>query len=85
MAANLNRHAVRIAVGGDKSEQGYLIFAEGVLVAVISYLKKRWTVSFRMEPPTRTGTSWSGISRSPQATRRPQLQLLRKGNAHGAS
>jgi hypothetical protein len=40
MSPTLDRHPVRIAVDGDKSEQGYLIFADEVLVAVISYLKE---------------------------------------------
>src|SRR5687768_6322712 len=40
MKLTLDRHPVRVAVDGDKSEQGYLIFADGVLVAVLSHLKE---------------------------------------------
>ena len=36
----LDRQPVRVAVDGDKSEAGYLLFADGVLVAVISNLKE---------------------------------------------
>jgi hypothetical protein len=31
---------VRVAVDGDKSEQGFMVFADGVLVAVFSCLKE---------------------------------------------
>ena len=40
MEVILDRHPVRIAVDGDKSEPGFLIFADGVLVAVLSHLKE---------------------------------------------
>lgn len=40
MNARLNQHPVRVAVGGDRSERGFLVFAEGVLVAVISHLEE---------------------------------------------
>jgi hypothetical protein len=40
MAPTLDRHPVRVAVDGDKSEQGLIVFADGVLVAVFSYLKE---------------------------------------------
>ena len=39
MAPRLDHHPVRVAVDGDKSENGLMIFADGVLVAVFSYLK----------------------------------------------
>ena len=40
MAPILDRHPVRVAVNGDKSEPGFLIFADGVLVAVLSHLEE---------------------------------------------
>jgi hypothetical protein len=40
MTPRLNRHIVRVAANGDKSEQGLIIFADGVLVAVFSHLKE---------------------------------------------
>jgi hypothetical protein len=40
MAPILDRHPVRVAVNDDKSEPGFLIFADGVLVAVLSHLKE---------------------------------------------
>jgi hypothetical protein len=40
MAAKLDRHVVRVAVDGNKSEPGCLIFADGILVAVISHLEE---------------------------------------------
>jgi hypothetical protein len=40
MTHKLDRHPVRVAVDGDKSEQGLMVFADGVLVAVFSYLKE---------------------------------------------
>jgi hypothetical protein len=40
MAHKLDRHPVRVAVDADQSEQGLMVFADGVLVAVFSYLKE---------------------------------------------
>jgi hypothetical protein len=40
MAPQLNRRPVRIDVDRDRSEQGYLLFADGFLVAVISHLEE---------------------------------------------
>jgi hypothetical protein len=39
MAPILDRHPIRVAVDGDKDEAGLMVFADGVLVAVFSYLK----------------------------------------------
>jgi hypothetical protein len=40
MPHTLDRHPVRVAVDDDKTENGLIVFADGVLVAVFSYLKK---------------------------------------------
>jgi hypothetical protein len=40
MAARLDRHPVRVAVDGDQSEAGVIVFADGVLVAVLSCLNE---------------------------------------------
>ncbi len=40
MSVKLDRHIIRVAVDGDKSEPGCLVFADGVLVAVISHLEE---------------------------------------------
>ena len=40
MAPVLDRHPLRIAVDGNKSEPGFLILADGILVAVISHLQE---------------------------------------------
>jgi hypothetical protein len=40
MTVRLDRHAVRVAVDGDQSEAGVILFADGVLVAVLSCLKE---------------------------------------------
>jgi hypothetical protein len=40
MAPRLDRHAIRVAASADQSEQGFLIFADGILVAVISRLEE---------------------------------------------
>ena len=40
MAPTLTRQLVRVAVSGNKSEPGCLVFADGVLVAVISHLEE---------------------------------------------
>jgi hypothetical protein len=39
MAAKLDRHVVRVAVDTANSEQGLIVFADGVLVAVFSHLE----------------------------------------------
>jgi hypothetical protein len=36
----LDRHPVRVAVDTDQSEPGVIVFADGVLVAVLSCLKE---------------------------------------------
>jgi hypothetical protein len=38
MTHKLDRHPVRVAVDTDESEQGLIVFAHGVLVAVLSCL-----------------------------------------------
>jgi len=40
MAAKWDRDIIRVAVAGDKSEPGCLVFADAVLVAVISHLEE---------------------------------------------
>jgi hypothetical protein len=39
MAPTITRQLARVAVDGDKSEPGCLVFADGILVAVISHLQ----------------------------------------------
>lgn len=40
MAPALDRHPVRVAIDGNKSEEGSLIFADSMLVAVTSHLRE---------------------------------------------
>ena len=40
MALKLDRHIIRVAVDRDKSEAACLVFADAILVAVISHLEE---------------------------------------------
>jgi hypothetical protein len=53
MAHKLDRHPVRVAVDADQSEQGLMVFADGVLVAVFSYLKE--TVDGELQDRSKPG------------------------------
>lgn len=58
MAPTLTRQLVRVAVDGDKSEPSCLVFADDVLVAIISKLeetvdgdlKHQWYLEGRVRP-----------------------------------